>query len=132
MAYQHDILSDIQQMAANEGLFTKAEIVEMLVEAADAIAHDRQLLRKVRAGVMEALGHLEASPHLNVNRQKSSSSERPAPRQDGRSGGMKPWTVSNPTQDSFLRPDVSCATIERSLTDKGLPLRGRKFACEGS
>jgi transcription elongation factor len=71
MAYQHDILNDIRQMAANEGLFTKAEIVEMLVEAADAIVQDRHALRKLRAGIMEALGHLEASSHLQVNRQKS-------------------------------------------------------------
>jgi hypothetical protein len=55
----HDIVHDLRAMAANPEQFTKNEMVEMLEEAAVAIEADHKALEKVRAAIMDALGHLE-------------------------------------------------------------------------
>ncbi|MFU0507955.1 hypothetical protein [Pseudaminobacter sp. NGMCC 1.201702] len=62
----HDIVHDLRAMAANSEQFTKNEVVEMLQEAADAIEADRKVLEKVRAGIMDALGHLEKIPGQRI------------------------------------------------------------------
>jgi hypothetical protein len=49
-----DIVEDLRAMAANPGGYTKAEVIELLMKAADTIETDRAALVKSRGGVIEA------------------------------------------------------------------------------
>ncbi|MEP9374281.1 hypothetical protein [Mesorhizobium sp. KR1-2] len=54
-----DIVEDLRAMAANPGGYAKAEVVELLMKAADTIENDRAALAKARGGIIEAIGHLD-------------------------------------------------------------------------
>ncbi|PSJ53223.1 hypothetical protein [Pseudaminobacter soli (ex Li et al. 2025)] len=77
-----DVVEDLRAMAANPGGYTKAEVIELLMKAADMIENDRTALAKARGGIIEAVGHLDKMTVKRTEestRQLCSGQEGPKP-----------------------------------------------------
>jgi hypothetical protein len=57
-----DVADELAYMATHPTQFTKTEMVAMMLVAAERLRKQQEALAKARAGVMEAVGHLNQLP----------------------------------------------------------------------